>query len=229
MPVRDGRSWGQRRRDINVEEYALLAGFDQLQRDTMRGNYPLRPGVTAQLLQGCAVAGRKPNRVTAPALAGGRGDIGTLRKCSGNLPDDRRRDPGHIGKCNDPPMCSAAGGYAAGDAGTHTLRGIRVCHHLHAEPPQVPGEFAFRVGNDCNAVRQGRLQLPGCGKRQWRAVGQRVQQLICTEAFALPGSKQDTGTGVAHVTSLPRTAACWTRFLTAVISARMEIAISAGA
>ena len=31
MRVRVGLSRGQRRRDINVEEYALLGGFDELQ------------------------------------------------------------------------------------------------------------------------------------------------------------------------------------------------------
>jgi len=227
-PVRSSQSRGQRRRDIDVEEHAPFGGFDQLQRGTVCSNYPARPGVTAQLLQGCAVAGREPDRVTTPAPAGGRGDTRTLRKGVSNRPDDRRRDPGHIGQCDDPAPCRAAGGYATGDTGTHALRGLRVCHHLQAEPGQVPGEFAFCVGNDGDAVWQRRLQLPGCGKRQRRAVGQRVQQLVGAKAFALTGGKQDTGVDIIHAASLPRTAACWMLFLVAVISARMEIAISAG-
>ena len=74
----------------------------------MRGNDPARTGIIAQLLQGCAVAGREPHRVPAPALANGCNDISALRKGMGYVPDDGRRDPRHIGKRDDPaPGCGA--------------------------------------------------------------------------------------------------------------------------
>lgn len=210
-------------------QHTLRCSLDQDQGITLAGDDSARTAIALQGQQGRSMDGGKSDRMPAPPLA----DRGANTRTALQTVDHRLHYAGrylrHVSQGDDPAAGSGSGGHTAGDAGTHALLRARIGDDLQTLGREQARKLAAIVADHGNAVWQHRAQDPATGHGHGRTVGQRVQQLVATEARTLPRGQQDTGTGGPHVAT--RSAMLFTAapLRKAVSSAMMDRAISGAA